>query len=251
MQLAHIEIPLGAENGEKLPSYQMGSLFHGWLMERAGAEYAESLHRSELKPFSQYIERREDKAVWHLSTLDARAFEHLVEPFLEGRVFEVSIYHKKAVFAVEKAKLAAGFKSYKELADFHYLNAEPARNLHVHFITPTAFRSEERYQIFPQLPWIYQSLINRWNRFADQVSLVEDNLPGLLAKHSFISRYKLETRYFPLEKVSIPAFRGSLSIRISAPSPMVSLFNMLLDYAFFAGLGIKTSLGMGGVKVER
>lgn len=252
MQLAHLEIMLNRENAEEKknsPSYQMGSLFHGWLMENISPEYAGFLHRSGMNPFSQYIEKTGDKLVWHISALNKQACGEIIAPFLEGRHEYVAIIHKKEIFKIEDIKLASSYASYKELADMYYLEIQPARIINLKFITPAAFRSGGEYQIFPTLHLIYQNLINRWNLFADKLSLEEENLSQLLASHSFIARYRLESRYFPLEKVSIPAFAGSMSIKISAPPPMVSLVNMLFAYAALAGIGIKTSLGMGGVKI--
>lgn len=254
MQLAHLEIMLNRENAEEkkgFPSYQMGSLFHGWLMENISPEYAAFLHCSGMNPFSQYIEKLEDKLVWHISGLDNKACEEIIIPFLEGKHQYVEITRKKDIFRIEDIKLAGSFASYKELADMYYLEMQPARIINLKFITPVSFRSGGEYQIFPTLHFIYQNLINRWNLFADKLSLEEKDLSQLLASHSFIARYRLESRYFSLEKVSIPAFAGSMGIKISAPPPMVSLINLLFAYAALAGIGIKTSLGMGGVKVTK
>lgn len=249
MQLAHLEITLARDEKSVLPSYQMGSLFHGWLMEKINPEYADFLHRSELKPFSQYIEKTKDQAVWHISALDHTAYEEIILPFLEQKPEHIEIKGKNTVFRIESIELTDSYDSYKKLADLYYIDPQPARMLSLNIVTPVSFRSRGEYQIFPTLSLIYQNLINRWNSLADQLSLEEKNLAQLLASYSFISKYRLESRYFPLEKIFIPAFAGRINIKISAPSPMVSLINMLFHYATLAGIGIKTSLGMGGVKI--
>ncbi|SHH26994.1 CRISPR-associated endoribonuclease Cas6 [Thermosyntropha lipolytica DSM 11003] len=249
MQIAHLEITLAGDEKGNIPSYQMGSLFHGWLMERVSPDYARLLHQSEMKPFSQYVEKKGQEAIWHISALDRTACQEIIVPLLEEDFSCIEIRHKKEVFKAGEKKLVYSFASYKELADRYYLESTPSRVVKMEMVTPVSFRSGGEYQIFPSLHLIYQNLINRWNQFADKVSLEEKNLAATLAEHSFISGYRLETRYFPLEKIFIPAFAGRMSIKIAAPSPMVALINMLLGYSAFSGLGIKTSLGMGGVRV--
>ncbi|MBO8159675.1 CRISPR-associated endoribonuclease Cas6 [Thermosyntropha sp.] len=251
MMLAHLEIHLSpAENGE-LPYPQMGSLLHGWLMENLDKNYAEKLHQPELKPFSQYLERKKEQAIWHISTLNRESFEHITMPLAENYPEYIEIKHKKQAYKIEQTVLTKSFTSYKELADIYYVEKNPNKKQILTLVTPTAFRSQNEYQIFPFVSLIYQNLINRWNLFADRISLEDPKLIEELSAVSRLTSYKLETRYFSLEKVKIPAFCGTFTLISRGSSPMTSLINMLFAYAEFCGLGIKTSLGMGGIKIRK
>lgn len=65
---------------EGLPlSCRSASLFQGVLMEKISPVYGEILHRSELKPYSQYLDRREEKLIWVLQTFTDTASAQLID----------------------------------------------------------------------------------------------------------------------------------------------------------------------------
>ena len=44
-------------------SYRSASLFQGMLMQRIDPQYGEVLHRSELKPYSQYLDCQKNQTI--------------------------------------------------------------------------------------------------------------------------------------------------------------------------------------------
>ena len=57
-------------------SYQMASLFHGVLMELLPEEYADELHYSQLHPYTQHLECREDVWYWVVCALNEQAVKN-------------------------------------------------------------------------------------------------------------------------------------------------------------------------------
>ena len=47
--------------------------------------------------------------------------------------------------------------------------------------------------------------------------------------------------------MKIPSFIGNIDIYIRGPQTMTNLVNLLISFAKFSGIGIKTSIGMGGI----
>ena len=72
-----------------------------------------------------------------------------------------------------------------------------------------------------------------------------------LVEQSEIVRYRLQTVPFPLEKVQITGFTGSICIHIRGPETMARYLRMLFKFGEFAGVGIKTGMGMGAMKYVR
>ena len=70
-------------------------------------------------------------------------------------------------------------------------------------------------------------------------------------EQSEIVRYRLQTVPFPLEKVQITGFTGSICIHIRGPETMARYLRMLFKFGEFAGVGIKTGMGMGAMKYVR
>ena len=62
--------------------------------------------------------------------------------------------------------------------------------------------------------------------------------------------YQLRTSRVSLKGVKIPGFVGSCILDAKLPLPLLELWNTLLLFADYSGIGIKTGLGMGGVHVQ-
>lgn len=74
---------------ERPLSYRSASLFQGMLMQRIDPQYGEVLHRSELKPYSQYLDCQKNHTIWVLQTLTDIAARQMIDtPLLsEENVF--------------------------------------------------------------------------------------------------------------------------------------------------------------------
>ena len=55
---------------------------------------------------------------------------------------------------------------------------------------------------------------------------------------------------YPIKNTRIPGFVGSAVVEARLALPLLELWNALLSFAPYGGIGIKTALGMGGVSVE-
>ena len=53
-----------------------------------------------------------------------------------------------------------------------------------------------------------------------------------------------------MEKVKIPAFIGKITIKLTGTKTMTNFANMLFEFGEYSGIGIKTSLGMGCIKLN-
>lgn len=62
-------------------------------------------------------------------------------------------------------------------------------------------------------------------------------------------RYDLKSTTFSLEGVKIPSFIGKITIKITGTQTMANFAHMLFEFGEYAGVGIKTALGMGYVKM--
>ena len=51
--------------------------------------------------------------------------------------------------------------------------------------------------------------------------------------------------------VRIPAFIGKITMRVDGTETMRRFVRLLLEYSEYSGIGIKCSLGMGAVRLEK
>ena len=103
------------------------------------------------------------------------------------------------------------------------------------FETPTGFKSQGSYVIFPTMRLIFQSLMQKYGRLVENQPEID---------------YRLETSYFRVHGQRIPAFRGRLTFKVQGAQTLKAYVKMLLTFGEYSGLGMKTSLGMGGIKLE-
>ena len=76
----------------------------------------------------------------------------------------------------------------------------------------------------------------------------EDTLEQI-CEHAQVIRYDLKSVSFSLEGVKIPSFIGKITIKLHGTDTMANFVNMLFEFGEYSGVGIKTSLGMGYMKI--
>lgn len=246
-----IILTLVPENREPLNlNLNMASLFHGALMEFAESAFAEIMHAHGLKPYSQYIRRGENKGEWHwrINALTDESFDKLAVPLLNDELNTLELKKKNIKLKIIKKEIGEKI-TIEDLIRRFYINNSTNRRIKLRFITPCAFKTEGRYEFFPHISLIYQSLINRMDSFAAKISVKDEAAFKHLCENTRIIDYKLKSCRFSLEGVKIPSFLGEIIIRIDGPETLVSLSNLILNYALWSGIGIKTALGMGGIDI--
>ena len=240
--LARIEMKLRCQDNL---SYQMSSLFHGVLMERLSEEYGAYLHESRLHPYAQHLECRDREWYWIVNALNKEAVRNII---YEGLLPVDSITVKRRELELSLDRKKVDECTYRELTDqFYFL--ESRRYIEVHFITPTAFKQQGRYVFYPDLRCIYQSLMNKYDAAVKEESMCDEETLKELCRNSEIKHYDLKSTQFYLEGVRIPSFIGKITIRIGGTQTMTNFANLLFQFGTYSGVGIKTSLGMGAIKL--
>ena len=213
---------------------------YAYLLELLPPEGASWLHETGSKCLSQSLryEKNQDAYLWTVNMLSERATKLLApvladvqKVFIENQEFD--ILHRQVQQTTMEALLSQGVNSNRAT---------------LNFITPTAFKQNGRYTIFPQERLLLQSLINRWNEIFTTCPIEDEDVFAALLAGIHIVDYRLQTSRFLLKSVRIPGFSGSCVLSARLAPPLLELWNTLLSFAHYAGMGIKTSLGMGGTR---
>ena len=205
------------------PAQDLAVKFHGFLMEQLDSDYVDYLHQQQTNPYATKVIQGKEDTQWVV---------HLLTDDLEDKVF-MTLLQIKEVSLNDLPKLSVEKVEIQELgADklLEIFNSEDNQTyFSIIFETPTGFKSQGSYVIFP--------------------SIEEDTL-DYLSEHSTITNYRLETSYFRVHGQRIPAFRGRLIFKVQGAQTLKAYVKMLLTFGEYSGLGMKTSLGMGGIKLE-
>ena len=94
------------------------------------------------------------------------------------------------------------------------------------------------------------NLLRQWNQFSTFGMLDTDSLLEDLEAGVYIRDYNLRMGIYGLEGVTIRGFRGQVIMQFKRNIELQRVLVLLSYYSQFTGLGIKTALGMGGVKCE-
>ncbi|MDO5719054.1 MAG: CRISPR-associated endoribonuclease Cas6 [Tissierellia bacterium] len=231
-----------SSNGKCL-GYQSSSLFQGVLMESISDYTAEDLHNYIYNPYSQFIER-DDYSYWCIRGINEYAEENILKPLIGMK----TIFLKNKNMDLKVLDMKYETINRNEFIE-KYLFGEANNKIDFSFITPTAFRSEGRYIVVPSTRLIFQSLMKKFDESGKEKIFSYDLLEDM-EKHSFISRYKLRTVLYCIEKVKIPAFIGDIQIRIDGPKEMQNIAKLLIKFGAYSGIGIKTAMGMGAIRMR-
>ena len=156
----------------------------------------------------------------------------------------------------EQLKLRAERRAQEEIASLEvlFLRAAAASPLHtLSFNTPTAFKRHgvEEYQILPTQRLILQNLMKKWNA-CPSLSASSRTRTGrawkAMAKGLCCRRYRLHDQLCRMKRQTFPGFVGELTLENRLTGFHQQLAGVLLIFAGYAGVGIKTALGMGGTE---
>ena len=118
-------------------------------------------------------------------------------------------------------------------------------------ISPTSFKSEGVTHIFPNISTLISGVITKINQHSETTELEDKKIVDELLEKVYIKDYNLRTKIFHLESIKIKGFIGTMDLAIKGEDrSLINILNFLILMSEYTGLGIKTSLGMGGVKVE-
>ena len=218
--------------------YKNSSNLQGVIMENIDNEYADILHTQGYNPYSQYVYTKDNKVIWCINTLDEKAYDDKFNEFtIKNRETPIKVIEKRLQ---KKSKNSFLEEFYNVKGDKYY---------NIQFITPTSFKSNGRYMIFPDLRLMYKSLMKKYSAASTDMDMYDEDTLERLIESSEITRYRLQSTVFPLEGVVIPSYKGSLSIRLNGNDTISRYARLLFSFGEYSGIGIKSSIGMGALKL--
>jgi len=216
---------------------------YAWMLSQCPPDEADYLHNQKSDFISQYLQSdpHTGQVKWHIHLLDDETAELLL-PVLQK---EQHIELHQGLLQCSPAEV--------HRTDFKELVAkgreDMGRKSTLFFDTPASFKQAGRYVIFPQERLIVQSLLFHWNRTCLQYPLEDEDALRMMSENLFITDYRMRSVRHPIKATHIPSFQGSLTMESGLPLPLQEIWNTLLLFAPNCGIGIKTSLGMGGVRI--
>lgn len=243
--LAELRMKLEADKPE-FGFYQSSNL-QGVLMERIDSGYAAGLHEQGLRPYSQHLFCTGKEREWVVCTTNREAYQQIILPLMDGGFTDFNLEKREMHITILNKKLNT--TPMQELLQEFY-SAGCDRYLNLEFVSPTAFKSDGRYLIFPETRHIFQSFMNKCSASSDDMEMYDEETLEQLTAGTEIIRYHLRSTAFPLEGVRIPSFTGEITIKVTGTETMARYVRFLARFGEYSGVGIKTAMGMGGLRIK-
>ena len=244
-----LDLHINFTDGTRIHPF-LSNVLHGIMMEHIDTNYATKLHESTVHPYRQYVfyDAESDTTVWRVIGLNQEAIINILEPLfhLPDEVF----VRQQQKYLQIMDRIIYDETSYDEL--YETMLEAPLSNVYavdLEFITSASFKSQGEYIPFPDVTRFFKGLLRRWNAFSENHPISGDHLAETLASLFKLHDYQLFYSPYRIERVQIPAFKGHYTLRSNTKHPLFPIAMLLLAYGEFAGLGIKTSLGMGAYRL--
>lgn len=226
---------------------EWGYRLYAALLEQAGEPFGSTVHRDAVTPISQFLTVESDAVTWTVNLLGAES-EQSLSGLLEK---QQTIWLKKDRVRVQIADCRVdAIRDVEEL----FARAAGQDGDHVlHVQTPAAFKSQGEYLNLPTSRLLVQSLIRKWNGCFPDCPIEDEDGQGMeaIAAGLRCRRFELRDQAYHLKGHAIPGFVGELTVENRLTGFHRELADVLLLFSGYAGVGIKTALGMGGVVHRR
>lgn len=263
-------------------AHAQGKVLHGLfyeLLQKASAAKGDEVHGlAGLKPFStalllserqrraESIRAGEELKVRFtflddaLYPLLARYF--LTTPDLRFDLVRTELTVARILSTPQSGEEWAGYVSFTEL---HTSASETEKQFSFHFATPTFFKRgggptyPDLLVPLPLPDLIFGSLLRNWNQFASASFVEATLLKEICAHHLEMTHHRISSQQARLvfqredgqyRTTTFPGFVGTCAFRlVGLQDPaIIKTLNALADFAFYAGVGAKTTMGFGVTK---
>jgi len=228
------------------------------LVRQADAGLAAELHDGPgLKPFTAssligYSPRlglsREQTYSLRFTALNGATAGALQTAVKVGEALELD----RHLFEIEAATTEAKSHAWADATTYEALSApwllgrvQPESRFKFQFASPTTFKSQKKHLPVPLPALVFGSLLEKWNAFAPVALPPEAR--RFAEECLALARYSLRTHMANAKEGGLRT--GAVGVAyytaINHDRYWLSLMNLLADFAFYAGVGAGTTMGLG------
>jgi CRISPR-associated endoribonuclease Cas6 len=237
------------------------------LVRQTDTELASRLHdEPEYRPFTvsllqgavtrdgRYAIRAGQSYRLRITLLDGGSlWQRLSGHFLESK--ELLLHLDSATFQLARVLSTPSVDkdNWASYTDWQTLAGVVARStITLSFASPCAFSLGQRnFALFPEPTFVWDSLVRTWNRYAPAVLQMERQaMREFVAEKVVVSDYHLQTARVIFREYAQKGFEGTCHYQIKTEGGYAPQLATLAEFARYAGIGSKTTMGMGQVRVD-
>ncbi len=247
-------IQLGAAGKGTLPP-TLGRALHAQVMHwlnLGDPELVNAIHSNQESPLSisgligyrrKVGTKPDDNFYFRIALLNGNLIDPLLSGLEQWGTKPLSLGERP--FVIRSIDSLPGTHPWVGSSDYALLAKTPkiSGDITLNFLSPTSFKQSQNTQPFPLPELVFGNLLRRWNAFAPE----NLHFPEV-AWHGLTSAYELKTHALKMEGGSEIGAQGSVRYRFPDPD-QAKIASILAHFAFFAGVGRKTAMGMGQTRL--
>jgi CRISPR-associated endoribonuclease Cas6 len=174
--------------------------------------------------------------------------------FLEGGPCEVRLGQAKLLLTRLVSTPNTDSTGWAGRTSWQDLVSMPTRStITLSFTSPTAFNMSGNYfALVPEPTLVWESLIRTWNNYTPEPLCIERQVLQDTLRHDItISACDLSTHTLHYPKYTQKGFTGTCTYHLPQEEVQATQLTCLAAFARFAGVGYKTTMGMGQTRMER
>ena len=234
------EITYSTEGLESLYS-ELGVKIHGAIMKLIPAEYASELHQNKYQPFSlMCLENAEtDEVRIRVSVLDENAAV-ICERLTSQR--EIFLYGAKKPLLMKEYSCSVPKSAYSLLL------APVPKGYRIDFLTPATYKHGGKGVCTPELYRYFRSAAEKLMLF-ERLELDTEKLMSYISRF-VINNYSLSGQKYNVSGNIHCGMPGFAEVIFTDREKVIAReVNALLLYSEYCGIGAKTAVGMGGIRL--
>jgi len=240
-----------------------GKKIHGWffkILKEADEEISKELHGNiSDKSFtvssflghnvSRPIEiRKGEEYTIRITLLEDRLFELFTNQIFETKMLDENVRIEDVTFSVDGYTIDqmhkwSGFISEEEL--FKMDNTD--NMIKMKFYTPTSFRIGDLHLRAPEPDKVFTSILRKFNKYSS--IKIDEKISEKFKAIRIIEQDVFQKKVY-FKDFFIQGFVGTVIFQIPDDKELLTAANVLSRFAFYSGVGYKSTMGLGQAKRE-
>lgn len=217
---------------------------YSFLLQHISNEYAQLLHEQGYSDISQYVDFFPSYIIWNISLFGEQSIQEFSSAINDLECIYIENYNiELKVYNINWYNI-----SIQEIVD-KVVQTDNIQWNTLKFISPTSFKTQGEYALYPTSELVLHSLISKWNFYNSNIILDDKDMLNLLYGGVNISGYTLNSITYKIKGKYIQSFVGSIKMHTKLSPPVMNIYKSLIAFSEYSGIGIKTALGMGGSQI--
>jgi len=181
---------------------------------------------------------------WRISLLDDDLFSNLTPLWLNlnpAHPWHLGAANLQITSILGTAQLTQPWANFSSYMQLYEQASDRTRQIAFSLCTPATFRQGKYDSALPTRECVFHSLLNRWNRYSGIP------FPETLIECLFSSFFDIRTELVNDPNSKWAGCVGAVSYRVLGDVDPIAIkqINALAEFALYAGIGRKTTMGMG------